>query len=415
MGRLIYILVCICATTPLVSSKCMPLTPKQFQRAEQAARQWAPLVWLAPGERYFPSSALDFLSHTRIKQSESALTDNLIQQGPPLHTTLPTGSQSKKIFLETIEDLDSLLANASSFLHGHSPMFYSVPVYAVISSCCPARLLVDNQLHPLGDSPVLQDSPKNITVPSDDFDFEITYWLFFPYSEGKRVCTVNAGALGPLPIPWLRTACLGSVRSYGSHVGDWEHVTLAFRRSGEPSAMYVSTHEAGALYSLPPDSQHRGGRTWTYSGHELRRGGRLQNPRFPRRGFALQSGRPVLFAAKGSHGLWTLPGRHKYVTFPNLEDETGFGIAWNTWQNLQVLAWPASGMDQPRWLGFQGHWGNPRSGCHPLSQQVCQISDGPQGIPMKKHAFRCLNTAASKQITRIQLSSANNLRTNKIN
>lgn len=83
--------------------------------------------------------------------------------------------------------------------------------------------------------------------------------------------------------------------------------------SGAPTAMYVSTHDAGALYSPPQWSRdtrdgERASRLWTYSGHELRRGGRLQNPRFPRRAVALRSGRPVLFAARGSHGLWTLPG-----------------------------------------------------------------------------------------------------------
>jgi len=99
----------------------------------------------------------------------------------------------------------NLLINSSSFLHGQSPEFNPVPVYAVASSCCSLK-----------------------TSQSEDAPFEITYWLFFPFSEGKEICTISAGALGPVPFPWLRKACLGKVKRYGSHLGDWEHVTLSF-------------------------------------------------------------------------------------------------------------------------------------------------------------------------------------------
>lgn len=101
--------------------------------------------------------------------------------------------------------LASLLSNASSFLHGHNPDLHPVPVYAVASSCCSLK------------SSHIEDAP-----------FEITYWLFFPFSQGKEICTISAGAFGPVPFPWLRKACLGKVKRYGDHLGDWEHVTLSF-------------------------------------------------------------------------------------------------------------------------------------------------------------------------------------------
>ena len=42
------------------------------------------------------------------------------------------------------------------------------------------------------------------------------------------MCTVNLGFLGPLPVPRFRNYCLGTVREFGSHVGDWEHMSLNF-------------------------------------------------------------------------------------------------------------------------------------------------------------------------------------------
>ena len=52
--------------------------------------------------------------------------------------------------------------------------------------------------------------------------------MFYPFSEGKAVCVVDLGFLGSWPIPSLAGTCLGSLKEYGSHVGDWEHVSLYF-------------------------------------------------------------------------------------------------------------------------------------------------------------------------------------------
>lgn len=56
----------------------------------------------------------------------------------------------------------------------------------------------------------------------------VTYWMFFPYNEGKPVCVLDLGPLGPWPLPLLWGSCLGTYRRFGAHVGDWEHVSLFF-------------------------------------------------------------------------------------------------------------------------------------------------------------------------------------------
>lgn len=38
---------------------------------ERLVRQWAPLVWLAPGEKFMPSSVTDFLHHVHAEKSKT--------------------------------------------------------------------------------------------------------------------------------------------------------------------------------------------------------------------------------------------------------------------------------------------------------------------------------------------------------
>lgn len=70
--------------------------------------------------------------------------------------------------------------------------------------------------------------------------FHVTYWMFYPFSQGKTVCTLNLGPLGPIPIPLVPifNICLGTKKEFGSHVGDWEHMSLFFRGRMEPDVRF---------------------------------------------------------------------------------------------------------------------------------------------------------------------------------
>ena len=48
---------------------------------------------------------------------------------------LPIGDESKNWFMVTNNDVDELLADKNSFLHGENPTNSNVPIYAVISMC----------------------------------------------------------------------------------------------------------------------------------------------------------------------------------------------------------------------------------------------------------------------------------------
>lgn len=183
--------------------------------------------------------------------------------------------------------------------------------------------LEDNNI---GDSPS-QEAPPGIKgqLPG----FHVTYWMFYPYSQGKTMCTLSLGPLGRIPFPAVYGYCLGHRRDIGSHVGDWEHMSLYFNGDAEPQAMYVSAHDAGAYYSY-----NRLTGAFEFRRQETRKG-ILQRPNFPKTVTTFKN-HPVLFAAKGSHGLWTAPGKHRFVKVARLYDINGFGTPWNTWKAVDI-------------------------------------------------------------------------------
>ncbi|XP_055620946.1 uncharacterized protein LOC129765100 isoform X2 [Toxorhynchites rutilus septentrionalis] len=548
---------------------------------ESLVRKWAPLVWLAPNEKYLPGAVATFLEHVHAEKAkivtvypgneisdvselnhysyyydnENELTyyDPAVRQAGSRNKRnfrdpatsldrlfdLSIGNESKNWYLVTNSDIEELINDKDSFIHGQNPQKENVPIYAVVSVCHSASSMMGTasvaaaptaatlEPAPLSSSVPLQSpttvyptpptgpmhsfnhienevvyntidrigykrpsyvpvhknlfelqpelkpdinkveksirlirkrrkrgisildmasfsSEESTEIPSssnsresaddpiegraetadgdedknfvnnesdsDDWEtiterrdditiqrgedsneyphFHVTYWMFYPYSQGKVICTINLGPLGPWPIPLIFGMCLGSKKEFGSHVGDWEHMSLFFRGRKEPDEMYVSAHDAGAFYSY-----ERLTGTFEYRTQETRKG-ILQRPTFPKT--VITSGNhPVLFAAEGSHGLWTAPGKHKYVRVPRLYDVNGFGTPWTTWKSVQIIHENDSrGRTalNPKWLKFNGRWGNPKNRCHPLKRfglHICEITDGPTGIPRKKPHFKC--------------------------
>lgn len=74
-------------------------------------------------------------------------------------------------------------------------------------------------------------------------------------------------------------------------------MSLYFQNAAEPSAMYVSAHDAGAYYTY----NHLTG-SFEFLKQETRKG-ILQRPNFPKTVTTFQN-HPVLFAAKASAGKY---------------------------------------------------------------------------------------------------------------
>lgn len=214
--------------------------------------------------------------------------------------------------------------------------------------------------------------------------FTLTYWMFYPYNRGKDVCTVNLGLfLGRFFKPRVQGQCHGEDLTMGNHVGDWEHVSINFKGS-RPRRMYVSSHTFGAFYTYEPQSH-----TFVYESQDTREG-LAMSPVYPRT-IQLTGSHPVLYSARGSHGLWGSEGVHEYNSLPELVDETGSGTPWNTWTNLELVDEKDSASLEPHrnWWRYEGRWGNPSSSCHLLLGGFCENVKGPTGIPRKRINFPC--------------------------
>ena len=85
----------------------------------------------------------------------------------------------------------------------------------------------------------------------------------------------------------------------------------------------------------------------------------------------MDNSHPVVFTAKGSHGMWTRQGIHTYMTLFNgekLQDETSTGLAWETWRNMVYIKYQKNTKKKPyrgnlSWLNFDGSWGNKERPC----------------------------------------------------
>lgn len=477
----------------LVTSQCSKadrFTAADKEAVDVLVKQWAPLVWLAPGERFMPSDVNEFLRHVHVHEQENSNikkyfakflkgTRYQVEENPSKKDfqildrnfiyndfiNNPSFQEiSEKSYLVTNNEIDELLYNSTSFLYGKNPTKYPVPIYAVVKVCdtpqdvpdymtqspgviqypfIPVTIPEETNFNKIETEPgnkfayppsprkrretplepsvtketddqneIQMDTNKkpvfnefmanvadNVKFTTNDIEntvnptqhgipnFHVTYWMFYPYSQGKTMCTLNLGPFGRMPIPLIFGNCIGSRKDFGSHVGDWEHMSLFFTGSSEPSAMYVSAHDAGAYYSY-----NRLTGTFEFRSQETRKG-ILQRPNFPKT-VTTSFKHPVLFAALGSHGLWTAPGKHRFVRVPRLYDVNGFGTPWYTWKDVDITYENLRSQRSlaPNWFHFKGKWGNPKSKCHPLRRiglNLCEYTDGPTGIPLKPAHFHC--------------------------
>ncbi|XP_030384948.1 uncharacterized protein LOC115632105 [Scaptodrosophila lebanonensis] len=474
-----------------------PITALDKEVVERLIKQWAPIVWLAPEEKFMPLGVDEFLHHVHPMDKEKSFTPGMSFR-----------DFSTKSHLVTNAEVQDLLENENSFIYGRNPNVAPVPIYGVVTLCPAPTQPPPAQQPPRRDSgakkpaislastrgpyipvsidpleertdtvrrssrlfPIFQRVKRDViggtsyqpvseydlvmgetqgkhtatgpppnpetveeeqdldnSVPVNNFianladnvkfsggvednlednsisevpyeeqspsrrkmpSFHVTYWMFYPYSQGKTMCTLSLGPLGRIPFPAVYGYCLGRRKDIGSHVGDWEHMSLYFDGDAEPQAMYVSAHDAGAYYSY-----NRLTGAFEFKRQETRKG-ILQRPNFPKTVTTFKD-HPVLFAAKGSHGLWTAPGKHRFVKVARLYDINGFGTPWNTWKSVDISYENLRSYGRslvPDWLTYRGKWGNPKSKCHPFRRiglNFCELTDGPTGIPLKEPHFQC--------------------------
>ena len=158
----------------------------------------------------------------------------------------------------------------------------------------------------------------------DDDTVDLVYFFYYPYNRGKEV--VNT--------------------IFGSHVGDWEHVTvrLSRRQDGQGlsplwSSLWWSRYAREPSFYLAAHS-HGAKAAWIYVAKV--------------RG----TEHPIIYAAWGSHGSYLKPGNHKYGSAAGkaLVDRTNEGTAWDTWKSLECFDYDAKRGLGPTWQGTWPKW-----------------------------------------------------------
>lgn len=102
----------------------------------------------------------------------------------------------------------------------------------------------------------------------------------------------------------------------GNHIGDWEHMSLSFSGKNVPDKLFLSVHDTGVYYSY--DNL----RKYFKFEYKVARKGVHQVPKFPEI-LRTQGEHPVVFSAKGSHGLWAAAGEFDFIRVPKLRDING--------------------------------------------------------------------------------------------
>ncbi|XP_055598095.1 uncharacterized protein LOC129747772 [Uranotaenia lowii] len=167
----------------LAAKECSSYSTNEFagltdrEIVDVLVRRWAPLVWLAPNEKFLPGSVSTFLEHVHAEKAkivtvypgneisdvselnqypqyydlENELTyyDPTVRQAGnrnkrnfrdpstslDLLFDLPIGNESKNWYLVTNNDVEELITDKGSFIHGQNPQTENVPIYAVVSTC----------------------------------------------------------------------------------------------------------------------------------------------------------------------------------------------------------------------------------------------------------------------------------------
>uniref|UniRef100_A0A182M6R8 Uncharacterized protein n=1 Tax=Anopheles culicifacies TaxID=139723 RepID=A0A182M6R8_9DIPT len=187
-------------------------------KMEALVKQWAPLVWLAPNEKYMPGDVSKFLEHVHaeeakvvtvypgseitelddLKHYDDGMTNELSYYDPvdqrqgrfrnkrnfkdpsvslDLLFNLPIGNESKNWYLVTNNDIDELITHKESFLHGQNPLKENVPIYAVISMC----------QHSLSEISPRPDSSLPFTQPATTTAYPATHLLHSKNNQENEV------------------------------------------------------------------------------------------------------------------------------------------------------------------------------------------------------------------------------------
>lgn len=122
----------------------------------------------------------------------------------------------------------------SELLRNSNDNWKAIPASSVVIYTKDEQIVLPSAPPPAQQQQMREEVKESQSIPH----FQVSYWMFYPFSQGKTICTLNLGPLGPIPIPLIWNMCLGTKKEFGSHVGDWEHFSLSFKGQVEPDVSW---------------------------------------------------------------------------------------------------------------------------------------------------------------------------------
>ncbi|KAG8945493.1 Vacuolar protein sorting-associated protein 62 [Tulasnella sp. 424] len=174
-----------------------------FEPLPAYALQYAPLLWLNKGEKYWPGSPLEHLSHCTLQHKNGDPVDvpkEILGKGASL--ALPAANDPDVYLTANVDPRKN--ANTEELMSTHGK-----PDPVTRRSVAPCWIILADKSKIVGPGVV-----------------DIFYFFFYPYNLGPAVVGTN----------------------FGNHVGDWEHSMIRFQ-DGKPTAIHLSAHSEGHSFT----------------------------------------------------------------------------------------------------------------------------------------------------------------------
>lgn len=286
-------------------------------KAQRIAQDYAPSVYLYPAEMWLPSSIDYYAQYVRLECGNRVISDDILTLEAAELPEGKGGAENNLCYLTPKVPFGDPY-DQPTWLRGQDPSSGNVPVYVNI----------------------YQDERD----PKTESNFIAQYMFFFPYNYGKNVCMDVAP----------NDKCFGARRVLGSHVGDWELVSIRFV-NGLPKSVHVGAHGNDE----PNTASTYFCCDWNNANSESI--------------LEWRNNHPVVYAAEGSHGIWGSVGKKNYMTISTgdqLNDYTGQGVYWETWKNMVWFSYTRSDSLSVLLNDYEGRWGARKMG-----RNACQIKD----------------------------------------
>ncbi|KAL8798748.1 MAG: hypothetical protein Q9223_007772 [Gallowayella weberi] len=274
--------------------------------------EYAPLVYLHSGEKFWPCDIAEHLEHVTPYLNYTPMAASSASLSLTNLDKLNEYTNGRFVYLTSDDNVEE----RPDWLEGEK----NIPDYP--EELHQTLLAGGNNLQqPFGTDQERavqggrSDAPAVLVVVDKGQGIVDAFWFFFySYNLGNLVFNIR----------------------FGNHVGDWEHCLVRFE-DGKPKHVFVSEHYFGQAYTY--DAVEKLGK------------------------------RPIIYSAVGTHAMYVTPGVHPYILpLGLLHDQTDRGPLWDPALNLlsytynhtsDILLSSNSTPDAPtEWFFYNGHWGD---------------------------------------------------------